>query len=130
MLLLAALSLLTLGALSARDTFLMRGIPVGLPEPIQDGGARLGINVELERYNDDDIEGTLSAIKELGIAYVKQPFYYSENYQWETADRLVSATHAQGLSLVPLLDGDPIDGFTPPEDIALYADWAGEFARR
>lgn len=130
MLLLAALSLLTLGALSARDTFLMRGIPAGLPEPIQNGGARLGINVELEHYDDDDIEDALSAVKGLGIAYVKQPFYYSENYQWETADRLVSAIRDQGLSLVPLLDGDPANGFMPPEDVVLYADWAGEFARR
>lgn len=130
MLLLAALSLLTLGALSARDAFLTRGIPAGLPEPIQNGGARLGINVELERYDDDDIEDALSAIKELGIEYVKQPFYYREDYQWETADRMVSAIRDQGLSLVPLLDGDPAGGFMPPEDVVLYADWAGEFARR
>ncbi|HRN67613.1 MAG TPA: O-antigen ligase family protein [Promineifilum sp.] len=130
MLLLAALSLLTLGALSARDTFLMRGIPAGLPEPIQNGGARLGINVELERYDGDDIEETLSAIKGLGIEYVKQPFYYREDYQWETADRMVSAIRDQGLSLVPLLDGNSANGFMPPEDVILYADWAGEFAQR
>ena len=130
MLLLAALSLLTLGALSARDTFLMRGIPAGLPEPIQNGGARLGINVELERYDGDDIEETLSAIKGLGIEYVKQPFYYREDYQWETADRMVSAIRDQGLSLVPLLDGNSANGFMPPEDVILYADWTGEFAQR
>ena len=126
---LAALSTLIVGSLSARDAFLMRGLPAGLPEPIQGGGARLGINVELERSGEDMGEA-LSAIEALGIEYVKQPFYYSEDYQWETADRMINAIDAQGLTPVPLLDGNPADGFAPPEDVGSYADWAGEFARR
>ena len=129
LLLLAAIFVLILGALSASDAFLTRGIPADIPQPIQDGGARLGINVELERYGND-VGDQLSKIDALGIQFVKQPFHFSKDYQWELADRIVSEISDQGLSLVPLLDGHPADGFAPPESVEDYASWAGEFARR
>jgi O-antigen ligase len=127
---LAAICLLAIGALLTRDDFLTRGIPAGLPEPIPDGGARVGVNVALERYDSAELPAILQDIREAGIGYVKQSFYYGEDFDWEEADRLVNAVSAEGLTLVPLLDGDPATGFAPPDDQAAFAAWAGEFARR
>ena len=129
LLLVAAVSVLALGALAARDEYLTRGIPIGLPEPVHGGGARLGINVELEGHGEE-LNHVLSSIDAVGIEYVKQSFQFSAEPQWDVADRIVSAITAQGLTLVPLLDGDPVDGFAPPENVGEFADWAGEFARR
>ena len=126
---LAATCLLAIGAISHRDSFLTRGIPQGLPQPIPDGGARLGINVELEHYGSE-LPDILAEIRATGIQYVKQPFYYSETFDWVAADRIVHAVTAEGLELIPLLDGDPSTGFSPPADINDYATWAGEFAQR
>ncbi|CUS02475.1 membrane protein of unknown function [Candidatus Promineifilum breve] len=124
----AALALLASGALAARDAYLTRGIPNGLPEPIPQGGARLGVNVALERY-DDELPAVLAEIGRNRVTYVKQSFYFSEAFDWAAADRLIDATTAAGLTLVPLLDGDPATGFAPPAPAA-YAAWAGAFAGR
>ena len=125
----AILAALALGATVARDAHFTRGIPDGLPEPIQGGGAILGVNVALEA-NGDALANTLADIKAAGIETIKQPFYFSADYQWDSADQIVQAIADQGLTLVPLLDGDPTDGFAPPEDVSAYAEWAAEFARR
>ena len=120
---------LAIGALRARDTYLTRGIPTGLPEPIADGGARLGVNVYLQDASPAEIEAALDEISANRITYVKQPFFYSAAFDWGQADRLVAAAAAKGLTLVPLLDGDPANQFAPP-DAGHFAGWAGEFARR
>lgn len=121
--------LLTFGALANRDKFLTRGIPHGLPQPIAGGGTQLGINVYLDQY-EAGMPKALAEIKATGIRYVKQPFYFSDNFDWTAADRIVDAVAAEGLVLVPLLDGDPSSRFAPPDEINDYASWAGEFAAR
>jgi O-antigen ligase len=127
---LSVVSLLALGALLAQERYLTRGIPAGLPHPIPHGGARLGINVELGQYENDTLVSTLRELNDLGFSYLKQPFYYSESFDWREADRLIDAITAEGLILVPLLDGDPAKGFAPPDDFNAFAAWAGEFADR
>ena len=121
--------LLTVGALAGRDRFLTRGVPQGLPQPIADGGARIGVNVHLEKYGDE-LPDVVDDIRATGIRYVKQPFYFSDNFDWAVADRIVNTVAAEGLVLVPLLDGDPASGFAPPNSISDYATWVGEFAAR
>ena len=130
LLILAGLALLAAGAGLAQNAYLTRGLPSALPEPIKNGGAQFGLNVYLDQLDDAALEGELSQIKDLGITTVKQPFYYSEAFDWQAADRLVAAVSAQDLQLVPLLDGHPADQFAPPQDPLLYAAWAGEFAQR
>ncbi|MBP6015900.1 MAG: O-antigen ligase family protein [Candidatus Promineofilum sp.] len=125
---LAALCLLAIGARAARDDFLTRGIPNGLPEPVPQGGVRVGLNIQLDR--DDNVAATLDAIQALGIYDVKQSFYYQADYDWTGADRIAAAAAERGMNLVPLLDGDPATGFAPPHNPQVFADWAGEFARR
>lgn len=126
---LAAVCGLSIGALSARDRHLTRGIASGLPEPITQGGARLGVNVQLEQYGDE-LPSILRDIRSTGIDYVKQSFNYSESFDWAAADRIVAAAAHEGVHLVPLLDGDPATNFSPPDDVTAFAAWAGEFARR
>lgn len=126
----ALLALLAAGALKARQDFLTRGIPEGLPEPIPHGGARPAVNVYLSQYGDQELTVTLEQIAGTGIDAVKHSFYFQEPFDWEAADRLVEAVSAQGLELVPLLDGDPAAEFAPPRDPNRFAEWAGAFAER
>ncbi|MBK8984751.1 MAG: O-antigen ligase family protein [Chloroflexi bacterium] len=127
---LAALALLGLGGLRARQTYLLRGIPAGLPGPIAHGGPRQGLNVALEQYDDAALAANLEQIAALGVSDVKQSFYFTEDFDWDAADRVVTAVSTHHLTLTPLLDGDPANNFAPPADPAAYAQWAGEFAAR
>ncbi|MBK7919536.1 MAG: O-antigen ligase family protein [Chloroflexi bacterium] len=131
LLILAALALLGLGGLRARQTYLLRGIPAGLPGPIAYSGPRLGLNVALEQYDDAALAANLEQIAALGVSDIKQTFTFSEDFDWAAADRLATAvlTHPS-LTLTPLLDGDPANNFAPPADPAVFAAWAGQFAAR
>ena len=128
-LLLAFIALLTLGALQLRHNFLARGLPAGLPEPVNFGGVQPGLNVALNQYDDAALADNLQEISDLGVQFVKQPFYFSEDFAWAVADRLVTAVSNQNLTLVPLLDGNPNDEFAPV-DTAVFAQWTAEFAQR
>ncbi|MCB8983119.1 MAG: O-antigen ligase family protein [Ardenticatenaceae bacterium] len=129
LLLLAALALLALGGLRARQAYLLRGIPAGLPGPISHAGPRQGLNVALEQYDDEALAANLEQIAALGITNIKQTFTFSEDFDWDAADRLITAVSAHpALTLTPLLDGDPANHFAPPPDPAAFAAWAGEFA--
>ena len=82
-------------------------MPAELPTPIDHGGQHLALNVYLSQYGDDGVEQVLAQIKALGIDTIKQPFYFTEDFDWQASDSLVAAAVAQDLTLVPLLDGDP-----------------------
>lgn len=126
---LALVALLALGALQLRHNFLTRGLPAGLPEPVNFGGVQPGLNVYLNQYDDAALADNLQQIADLGVRYIKQPFYFSENFDWAEADRLVTAVSQHNLSLVPLLDGSPENDFAPVET-AVFAQWTAEFAQR
>jgi O-antigen ligase len=127
---LALLSLMVIGALNARRAYLLRGIPDGLPPLIPAGGARLGMNVELEQYTDPELEESLNRIEALGVQAIKQTFHFSNDFNWAASDRLIQAVSTTNLELVPLLDGDPADGFAPPTDPEPFAAWVAQFAQR
>ena len=42
----------------------------------------------------------------------------------------MAAAQEAGVTLVPLLDGDPANNYAPPDDFADFAAWAGAFAAR
>ena len=130
LLFLALLAFLAAGALWAQHAFLTRGIHPGLPPPIDHGRPRLGINVNLEPGDAAKLEETLSQIKAVGITTIKQPFYFTDDFDWQASDTLMEVVVAQELALVPLLDGDPANEFAPPADPNVFATWAGEFAAR
>ncbi|HEX6384758.1 MAG TPA: hypothetical protein VF177_08825, partial [Anaerolineae bacterium] len=126
----AALALLAAGALKARHDYLTRGLPDGLPAPIVGEGPHLGLNVELAQYDDEALDENLARIHNLGVRTVKQPFYFSQDFDWTESNRLITTVTSRDLKLVPLLDGNPADDFAPPADPVAFAAWAGEFARR
>ncbi|MGH2537801.1 MAG: O-antigen ligase family protein [Candidatus Promineifilaceae bacterium] len=128
-LVLALLCVLRLGALRQQRGFMTRGIPSELPGIVNHGGARLGMNVYLERYRPEELPGVLDEIKATGATAVKQSFYFEQPFNWKQSDDWLAAVEAAGLEVVPLLDGDPVTGFSPP-DVGEYAAWAGEFAGR
>jgi O-antigen ligase len=128
-LVLAGLAVLAMGALQARQDWLIRGIPQDLPEPIVGGGLQFGLNVALEHYNEAELLDNLAQIQALGVQHVKQSFYFNEAFDWAATDRLIAAINAQDLTLVPLLDGQPADDFAVV-DTAVFAQWAGQFAAR
>lgn len=121
---------LGIGALVAKRSFETRGLTATLPEPIAQADFQVGINTNLEQYTGDALVETLGEIRAAGFRTVKQPFYFDEAYDWDASDRLVEAVVANGLTLVPLLDGDPENDFAPPDDPAVFAAWAGAFAHR
>ncbi|UCG23380.1 MAG: O-antigen ligase family protein, partial [Chloroflexota bacterium] len=125
-----AIVLLAAWAIVAWRSFAHRGIPTGLPEPISQSEFQAGINVNLGQYTARALPETLDQISAAGFRTLKQPFYYDDLFDWTASDRLVEAIVASDLTLVPLLDGDPDQGFAPPADLAEYAAWAGEFAMR
>lgn len=122
--------ILAIGALVASSRYQTRGIPKELPDAIPQGESSLGLNVDLTKLDPPALTATLSEIKEIGISQIKQSFYYSESFDWSATDRLVTAVKNEGLTLVPLLDGNPESGFSPPDDRAAFADWARKFAER
>ncbi|MBE2198162.1 MAG: O-antigen ligase family protein [Anaerolinea sp.] len=128
-LIVALVALLASGALQFRHNFLTRGLPDGLPQPVNFGGVQPGLNVALHQYDDAALADNLQQIADLGVQFVKQPFYFSEEFDWAAADRLVTAVSHQNLTFIPLLDGNPDDNFAPVET-AVFAQWTAEFATR
>jgi O-antigen ligase len=128
-LLLTLLALLAAGSLKLRQDFLTHGIASRLPQPVNYGGVRLGLNVALNQYDDAELAENLRQMSNLGVHYVKQSFYFDEAFDWSEADRLVTAVSQHNLILVPLLDGNPADDFAPVET-AVFAQWAAQFAQR
>ena len=124
------LALLAMGALWQRHVYLTRGIPTTLPEPNRNAGPELGLNVDLNQYDDQALDETLASIRAMGVTYVKQPFYFAQAYDWETSARLITAVSNHNLILIPLLDGNPKENFAPPANLDDFARWAAEFATR
>lgn len=129
LLLIAFVAVAAAWGLQLRQGYLTRGLPESLPGPIAHAGAQPGLNVYLNQYDDAELHETLTQIAATGVQFIKQPFYFSEDFDWAEADRLITAVNQHNLTLVPLLDGNPADDFAPP-DLAAYATWAGEFAAR
>jgi O-antigen ligase len=121
---------LAIGALVAKRSFDTRGLLETLPEPITQADFLVGVNTYLEQYAGDALLEALNEIRAAGFQTVKQPFFFDQAYDWEASDRLVEAVVNSGLTLIPLLDGDPDNDYAPPDDPAEFAAWAGAFADR
>ncbi len=126
----ALLCWLGIGALKARQNLVTRGISPDMPEPIVGSGVQLGIVVDLSQYDQDELPAELERIADAGITHLRQTFHYVPDFDWEQSARLISAVNNAGLTLTPLLDGDPQNQFAPPADPAKFAQWSGDFAQR
>ena len=123
-------ALLAVGARQRQRAFLTRGIPDAPPPPILGAGVQPGLNVSLDPYEGADLAEQLAGIRRLGITAIKQSFYHTPDFDWTATDHLLQAAQNAGITLTPLLDGNPATHFAPPADPRTFAAWAGQFAAR
>ena len=128
--LLALIGWLSVGARLQRHQAEQRGIWQITDPPLPNSQATIGLNVALEQYGPDALRANLEEIEALGVRHLKQHFFVSPQFDWESADRIFAAVgrHEQ-LSLVPVLDGDPQANFAPP-DLAEFERWLTDFIGR
>ncbi len=129
LLILSVTFLLTAGCLQTQYQFETRGIEP-FPEPNNAQVATIGLNVALSQYDDEALDQTLEEIADLGLIHLKQSFYFSDSFDWEESDRIITAVSRHNLVLTPLLDGNPDTNFAPPSNKNDFAEWAGAFAER
>jgi hypothetical protein len=131
--LLRALVLLLVGlsvgvGAAAADIYLHRGIESGAEQPyvVQSTGRELAINVDLARYNDDQLEQIGNVLATNGYRYVRQPFSWAEiepvddAFVWDKYDRIVEVLSGNGIQVVAVLAGSP--GWARSPDHLEFAD--------
>lgn len=141
-----ASSLVSLELTRSYETFALRGYVDPTSDPnLPFRVPRLGVNADLEQYSADTLESQLAFMEANGIVWVRQFAYWNEieplsgTFNWDTWDRLAAAfaRHNQ-LRLIAVLmntpswaryDSEAIHT-SPPTDNALFARFAGEFAKR
>ncbi|MFT7585419.1 MAG: O-antigen ligase [Cellvibrionaceae bacterium] len=133
LLIFALAAALMAGILSRQINLITRGI-FDLTDPVvtnpKHNRPELGLVVALEQYNSGELEDNLHRIELLGIKKIRQTYFYAPDFDWTSADQHFSAIKQfPSLEIVPLLDGNPADNFSPipPEE---FAAWAAEFAQR
>ncbi len=112
------------------------------------GAARargMGVNVELTRYDADQLDTVLDDVSALGMDHIRQRFRWQDIepqagvYDWAMWDRLVDAAQRHGLRLIAVLDTPPDWAVrhspvplpcVPPVDEAAFARFVGQVAGR
>lgn len=117
-------------------------IPHNLPPALD---VRLGVNADLQQYDNSDLDRALARIEEAGLGWVRQTFLWAEiepragYYEWARWDAIVDRVSKRGLRLVAVLDSapawtqlDPADPHpaAPPREVADFGRFAHAFARR
>ncbi|RME37635.1 MAG: hypothetical protein D6793_03910, partial [Thermoflexia bacterium] len=131
------LTLLAGGAVVANRHAAQRGIPSGLPAPIQDADVpSLCVNTALHALAPSlSPDRALDLIAEGGFQWVRQPFPWAQiepaqgRYDWAVWDRIVEETTARGLRLIVVLERPPEWAGSPPSP-ADFARFAGAVAAR
>lgn len=106
---------------------------------------RLGVNAELTRYTDSELETQLLLMESAGITWVRQYFYWDKlepvqgEFSWGESDRILAAVARHpSLQVVAVLqnspqwaiDSDAQDPTGPPRDPADFAAFAAAFTER
>jgi len=114
----------------------VRGIPAGLPQPVDDTTvAPLCINAALAQYEGETLDEALGRIAGAGFVWVRQTFPWAEIerapgvYDWEPWDQLVDAATSRGLHVIAVLDTAPVWAGLPPPP-AEFARFSAAFAER
>ena len=122
-----------------------RGIVYGEPPGIQLQVERLGVNVALEQYDEEDIRRALDIIWSGGYRWIRQYFPWHEiepregNHRWQSWDTIVELAQDRGLGVIAVLhtspewartESDAGNPLAPPADPESFARFARDFARR
>jgi O-antigen ligase len=106
---------------------------------------QVGINVNLDQYDADELERVLVQISDVGFRWVRQqfPWYEIERqrgvFEWSTWDAIVRACAAHDLNLIAVLDGSPQwarpgivpdNPLTPPLEVNDWGRFVTRFAER
>lgn len=104
---------------------------------------RLGANVELTQYTNDELDQQLTLMEQAHIVWVRQFFYWDEiepqqgEFQWGIWDHMVQAVGQHpSLRLVAVLMNSPDWARTgrnpsaPPDNLADFQNFARTFAQR
>ncbi len=103
-----------------------------------------GVNAELAQYDDEALAQVLDQIEAAGFRWVRQTFPWAEleprqdEFNWESADRIVAACAGRDFTLIAVLDTAPPwarstttdNSHTPPREVADFGSFAREFAAR
>ena len=125
----------------------VRGVEDGLaPEEPPLSDSRFGVNVCLERYNDDEaLAKALEWISNLGFGTVRQHFSWSQlepargQLDWQAWDHVLPLLRARDLKIIAVLDTSPPwarpaweteNPWAPPTLAEDYARFARAFAER
>jgi len=131
---------------AAADIYLHRGIESGAEQPyvVQPTGRELATNVDLARYNADQLQQIGSVLAANGYHYVRQSFSWADiepakgNYAWSIYDQIVHTMAANGIEVIAVLDRSPNwarapDQVSVPDAPPLYSNdyalYAGEVVR-
>lgn len=132
---------------AAADIYLHRGIESGaeMPYVVQHTGRNLAVNVDLARYDENQLEQIASVLESNGFRYVRQSFAWADiepqkgTFAWDTYDRIVSAMSAHGIEVVAVLNQSP--GWAraadqtslpdaPPQYVIDYSTFVGQVVQR
>ncbi len=117
-----------------------RGVVYGTPAK-----TAFGINASLEQYSDADLARALQMIRNAGLRYVRQHFYWNEieprpnEFAWRKWDRIVEQADLHGLAIVAVIDTTPVWArhpgeadllYAPPADVNDYARFVTAFVAR
>lgn len=135
--------LATLLTVAERDRLLRGRVDATQTLDLPPAQARLGVNVELAQYAEDELDAHLARMDLAGFTWLRQQFRWNEietqpgAFDWEGPDKIVAAlADYPQLRLVAVLLNAPAfargveDVTAPPRDPAAFAAFAQAFARR
>jgi hypothetical protein len=131
---------------AAADIYLHRGIESGAEQPyvVQPTGRELATNVDLARYDENQLEQIATVLAENGYRHVRQSFAWSDiesqrgTFVWDTYDRVVATLGAHGVEVIAVLNRSPAWARSPeqaafpdapPQFLIDYSNFAGQVAR-
>lgn len=113
MLLLAGLVMVSVSGLV--DPLLHRGVETGSEVPYvrQTTGRELATNVDLTRFELDQIEPILTSLQTNGFVYLRQPVSWAQaeptegQFDWTKFDAIVNGATARGMRVIALINDTP-----------------------
>ena len=112
-----------------------QGVAGGFPSPVAGADVPLlGVNVDLEQYDQAELSAALERIHAAGITWVRQTFHWSQieptpgRFDWSLPERVCAAlADFPSLQMVAVLDDSSP---TLPSDPDRFAAFGGAFAAR